>query len=62
MKTTQEAKTYYYVGRDHNGQKTGHYHEIKLTPDQIDTSRGYESYKGRYLYSSYYEVLIACQD
>lgn len=63
MKTkTQEKKIYYYLGRDHNGQRTGHYYEIELTPDQIDTSKGFESYKGHYLYSSYYQVLLACQD
>ena len=60
--TTQEKKIYYYLDRDHNGQRTGHFHEIELSPEQIDTSKGFERYKGNFLYSSYYEVLLACQD
>jgi hypothetical protein len=57
----KRAKTYYYCGRDHNGQRTGHYFEVKLKPDQIEEREYGLFYRGHFLYTSFYEVLLACQ-
>jgi hypothetical protein len=58
-----EATKFFYCNVDSYGQRTGTYQEVFLLPSEIELNRfGMETYNGFYLYSSEYQVLLACQD
>lgn len=56
-------KTYFIAKEDGYGQRTGNFEQVQLSEDQIEINHyGHKTYRGRFLYESFAEVLRAIQD